>query len=158
MRRDFAAWSERPPSELEWEDLLVRFEIAPRALRVAVEDAPKTGEGAQEVASALLLLVCAETWLVHALDGLRRGSVPGNAAPMEGVSDLTHDGLVARFASLRTKSFAMVQRRGIDVWEWRADGPDGVALTPYRVINAEVMLDGETLAALRAAAREARPC
>ncbi|HEX7239580.1 MAG TPA: hypothetical protein VF263_04910, partial [Longimicrobiaceae bacterium] len=29
-----------PPSVAEWEDLLVRLEIAPRALRAALEDAP----------------------------------------------------------------------------------------------------------------------
>ena len=37
--RDTRDLPERPPSEVEWEELLVKLDIAPRALRVAVDDA-----------------------------------------------------------------------------------------------------------------------
>ena len=33
------AYPQRPPSEVEWEELLVKYEITPRALRLAAEDA-----------------------------------------------------------------------------------------------------------------------
>ena len=38
-RTGVGAHPEAPPSEVEWEDLLVRVELAPRALRLALDDA-----------------------------------------------------------------------------------------------------------------------
>jgi len=30
-------YAEAPPSEVEWEELLVRYELGPRALRIALD-------------------------------------------------------------------------------------------------------------------------
>ncbi|HEX5726048.1 MAG TPA: hypothetical protein VFX98_11320, partial [Longimicrobiaceae bacterium] len=60
----------RPPSAAEWEELLVRLEIAPRAARLALEDA---GARAGALRGPLLHLVRRERWLARALEALRDG-------------------------------------------------------------------------------------
>ncbi|HLM66422.1 MAG TPA: hypothetical protein VK358_02795, partial [Longimicrobium sp.] len=71
----------RPPSEVEWEDLLVRVEIAPRALRIAVEDAP----GDQpEVADVLRWAVLAEAVLQDTLEAIIDGRAPRDGMGIEG--------------------------------------------------------------------------
>ena len=158
MTGDFARFPERPPSEAEWEDLLVRFEIAPRALKIAVEDAPKTGEAAREVDATLLLAVTAEVWVWNALEALRTGGAMGSGAGLDGIAAPDTASLADAFARFRAKSFAAVQRRGLGVWEWAVDLGDGQRLTAYRLLSAAVENDGRTLAALRAAAHEVRAC
>ncbi len=146
---DFPA---RPPSEVEWEELLVRLEVTPRALRLAVEDA---GGDTPELRAALAGIVAHEEWLAKLLDDLRErrpGSAfagPGAAAeaPAEPAARLA-----ATFARLRDRNFAQVQRRGLGVWEW-ASSVDGRPVTAYQVLQWTARMDGEMLAALRARGR-----
>ncbi|HEU0052895.1 MAG TPA: hypothetical protein VFQ39_06945 [Longimicrobium sp.] len=143
MLGGFEKYPERPPSEAEWEDLLVRYEIAPRAVRIAVEDTP-----AAPLPDALRTLLAAEAWSAAVLGALREGRpLPGETG--DDFADLPARAGADRFASLRAKNFASLQRRGIDVWGWGAEDDDGVRVTPYRLLNAAVALDGWTLAELR---------
>jgi hypothetical protein len=110
----------RPPSEVEWEDLLVRLEIMPRALRVAIEDAP---EGHRGVAHVLQMGVLFEMALQKMLEAM----VDGRELPADfgvGVEGMAGDAaaLLAEYARLRNRSFVMVQRRGLNVWDWQVRG------------------------------------
>ena len=144
----------RPPSEVEWEDLLVRVEIAPRALRVAVEDAPAGHPGVEE---ALGMGVMGEM----ALQEMVAAMVDGRALPQEtpdaGFSFHGAAELVAEYARLRHRSFVMVQRRGIDVWDWRVRGGAYDGATAYQLFQAAAQTDGTLLAAIRGAARGGAP-
>jgi len=138
-----------PPSEVEWEDLLVRLEIAPRALRIAVEEAPADHPGLVEL---LGMGVLSETMLREylesmiegrpALDGLGFEDLPGDAPS-----------LVSEIARLRYRNFVMVQRRGINVWEWTLRGGGMAGVTSYQLFQAAARMDGVLLDAARQAAR-----
>src|SRR5690606_27431838 len=65
---------------------------------------------------------------------------------------------LARFVRLRVRNFAMVQRRGIDVWDWSAKLDDGRRATAYQLLGYLAAGDVETLAALRGAARGSGAC
>ena len=151
---NFAA---RPPSEVEWEELLVRLEITPRALRLAVEDA---GGDSPELRVLLRDAFGAEMWWSEALQQLRESRpVQMNAAvPMFDVGGREPDAgeLAQGFTELRERNFAQVQRRGLQVWDWQS----GVAgreetLTAYQLLQWIARRDGELLASLRAARRSA---
>jgi hypothetical protein len=145
---------ERPPSEVEWEELLVKYEITPRALRLAVEDAG--GTRAPEIVGALEALLANEVLTATLLAEMaaraenRSASAAApryDAAPAGGPDAA---GLVSRITEIRGRSFAAVQRRGISVWEWSAER-DGTRVTPYRLLLAAVALDRDVLARVRAA-------
>jgi hypothetical protein len=145
---DFPA---RPASEVEWEDLLVRVEITPRALRAAVDDAPA---GHPAVLRALGGAVARERRLEGLLEGLREGK-PVRLAATEGAETGTEAELLDEFSRLRARNFARVQRRGIDVWDWKSDTEEGT-LTAYQALLMTTRADGALLAATRAAGREGR--
>jgi hypothetical protein len=139
----------RPPSEVEWEDLLVRVEIAPRALRVAVEDAPGDRPDVVEVLRSGVLGELA-------LQGMLEAIIDGREArDGMGVEGLPADapGLLAEYARLRMRSFVMVQRRGLNVWDWTVRGGPYDGATAYQLFQAAAQMDGMLLAALRRAAR-----
>ncbi|HEX5872863.1 MAG TPA: hypothetical protein VFY65_20670 [Longimicrobium sp.] len=142
----------RPPSEVEWEDLLVRVEIMPRALRVAIEDAP---EGHSGVARVLQMGVMAEMALQQMLEAM----VDGRELPEDsglGVEGMPGDpqALLAEYARLRFRSFVMVQRRGLNVWDWKVRGGAYPGATAYQLFQAAAQTDGMLLAAIRGAGRE----
>jgi hypothetical protein len=139
----------RPPSEVEWEDLLVRLEIMPRALRVAIEDAPAGHPG---VVQALRTGVAAEAALQRMLEAM----VDGCEVSDGGVEGMDGDaaGLLAEYARLRTRSFVMVQRRGLNVWDWQVRGGPCRGATAYQLFQAAAQMDGMLLAAVRGAGRE----
>ena len=141
----------RPPSEVEWEDLLVRVEIAPRALRVAVEDAPANHPG---VVQALRMGVLGEMGLQQMLEAI----VDDRELPADfgfGVEGMPAeaDALVAEYGRLRFRSFVMVQRRGLNVWDWRVRGGPYDGATAYQLFQAAARTDGALLAGVRGAAR-----
>ena len=142
----------RPPSEVEWEDLLVRVEIAPRALRVAVEDAPADHPG---IVQALERGVGGEMALQQMLEAIVDGrEVPeGFDAAVRGMPG-DAEALVAEYGRLRYRSFLMVQRRGLNVWDWRVRGGPYDGATAYQLFQAAAQTDGALLAAVRGAARE----
>lgn len=143
----------RPPSEVEWEDLLVRLEIMPRALRVAVEDAPADSAA---VAGALRAGVHAEAALQEMLEAMVDGREL--SADFAAVTETAGDprALLAEYARLRMRSFVMVQRRGLNVWDWTVRGGPFGGATAYQLFQAAARSDGELLAAVRAAGRGER--
>ncbi|HEX6037704.1 hypothetical protein [Longimicrobium sp.] len=139
----------RPPSEVEWEDLLVRVEIAPRALRVAVEDAPAGHPGVTE---ALHRGVMAEMVLQDMLEAIVEDREARDGVGVEGMEDDPQE-LVARYARLRFRSFVMVQRRGLNVWDWTVRGGPYAGATAYQLFQGAARMDGMLLDAVRQAAR-----
>jgi hypothetical protein len=140
----------RPPSEVEWEDLLVRLEIMPRALRVAIEDAPAGHPG---VVQALRTGVAAEAALQRMLEAMVDGREAQDGGGVDGM-DGDAAGLLAEYARLRTRSFVMVQRRGLNVWDWQVRGGSYDGATAYQLFQAAAQMDGMLLAAVRGAGRE----
>ena len=58
---------------------------------------------------------------------------------------------------MRARNFAMVQRRGVDVWEWAGE-LDGVRVTVYQLLSWLMRRDAEALAALRSPAPAVGAC
>ena len=153
MTSPLQQFPERPPSEVEWEDLLVRLEIVPRALRLAVEDVGDSQKAREVLAHA----VGSEAWVHQVLLPALRGGAPVPGSPSASL-DIEGNGnepdaaaLAAAFASLRDRNFAQIQRRGLGVWEWRSpvEGGSG-SVTAYQLMQWMARTDGETLAAVRA--------
>jgi len=149
-----AVYPAAPPSEVEWEELLVRYELAPRALRIAVDDGDLDGAGGERVGDLLRALVQNELQAA-ALFGAMRDGRPVPTEP--GVEMISDDPRAAceRFAMLRGRNFATVQRRGLEVWRWRAEAPVRGTVTAHQLILASTALDAETLAGVREALRGA---
>ncbi|MEX2584509.1 MAG: hypothetical protein WD766_14670 [Gemmatimonadota bacterium] len=134
-----AASARRPESEVEWEDLLVRIEVMPRALRVLLEGV----DGSDPTVRALLAdLLRREAFASDFLE--RAAGHPGEPQTMP-----TQEDAVERFVRLRTRNFAMMQRRGIDVWEWEAEIAGGGTASVYQLLSALAAGDVDLLAALR---------
>ncbi len=156
-------WSDapHPPHVAEWEELLLRVEIAPRALRVAVEGAPSGSPAVREALARALLMDHA---CVDALDAMASGGgLPAIVAPDaaftvsappegQGAEEMAVD-----LAAVRARLFARVQRRGLEVWRWEGALPDGRRLTAWQLLLGVMRRDGATLDAVRAA-RQGGPC
>ena len=130
-----------PPAIAEWEDLLVRLEIMPRALRAALEE-----DGGGDAAAPLAMLLDREQRVGRWLEEAAFGSAESPAAGFDPGSDARW--LAERFTAVRARNFAMVQRRGVDVWEWSGE-LDGVRVTVYQLLSWLMRSDAALLAALR---------
>ena len=133
----------RPPSEVEWEELLVKLEITPRALRLAAED-----RGEEAVRPLLMEAVAVEARWGHRLECLR----DGQTMPLDpdfAISVLDERPLTEHFRELRGRHFAWIQRRGLEVWEWRSGTDEGGTVTAYQALQAMVLGDAELLARIR---------
>jgi len=151
-----AVYLVRPPSEVEWEELLVRYEIGPRAFRLALDDAADaTGEARTRVCDLMRALVLNEHLTASAFETMRAGGRPADEVPRIEVLPDEPRALYDRYARLRGRNFAAVQRRGLEVWGWEADVHPHGRVSAYQLIQASAALDGETLAAIRLAARGA---
>lgn len=140
----------RPPSEVEWEDLLVRVEVASRALRIAVEES-RIDRG--RLVAALGEGIRFETRLQRALEAIIDDrAVDGDDDAADPLDDPT--ALVAEYARLRYRSFLMVQRRGINVWDWTVRGGAWDGATAYQLFQAAAERDGTLLALVRGVGRE----
>lgn len=144
----------RPASEMEWEDVLVRYEITPRALRVALADGDVEGPARQRVCDLLRALVFNEMWTALLFAAMRDRAGVSDRPRLEMAGDDPR-AVFERFQRLRDRNFAEVQRRGLEVWDWHADAPRYGPATAYQVILASVELDGRTLAEVRDALRGA---
>ncbi|HEX6749353.1 MAG TPA: hypothetical protein VF092_18810 [Longimicrobium sp.] len=151
---DFPA---RPASEMEWEELLVRYEIAPRALRVALSDGDAAGPARERVCDLLLGLVANELWTALIFAAMRDRAGISQRPGFEFAKD-DPDALFERFQRLRERNFNEVQRRGIGVWQWEADVPRFGHATAHQVILSSLELDGKTLAEVREVLRGAGAC
>ena len=151
---DFPA---RPASEMEWEELLVRYEIAPRALRVALADGDVAGSARERVCDLLLALVANELWTSLIFAAMRDRAGISERPRLELAQD-DPAALFERFGRLRERNFNEVQRRGIGVWEWTADVPRFGPATAHQVILSSLELDAKTLAEVREVLRGAGAC
>jgi hypothetical protein len=143
----------RPASEFEWEDLLVRIETMPRALGIAMEDTSPDGPGLRSLIDEL---VDRETHASRFLEAAAARAEGWTADPAPVPGNAERDG-PRRFERIRARNFAIVQRRGIAVWEWRAvPGEDGP--TVYQLMEYLAESDVETLARIRAATRGSGAC
>ena len=134
-----------PAHVADWEDLLVRLEIAPRALRVTLEDAPA---GDPEVRALVARAAAAERGFQRAMEAMQAGDpLPDGAPPAAQEGDTRSQ--AEAFTSLRMRTFAMAQRRGVDVWAWQAADAEGRTLTVYQLFTRMVREDARLLAALR---------
>lgn len=143
-----------PPHVADWEDLLVRLEIAPRALRVTLEDARADDP---EVRALLSRAAAAEQRFQRMMEAMQAGApLPGGdaaGAPLRPDGRDDAQALAETFGSLRMRTFAMAQRRGVDVWAWQSAGPDGRGVTVFQLFNRMVREDARLLAALRGLVR-----
>lgn len=142
----------RPESEVEWEDLLLRLEIVPRVARNEVDEAADAGRAVALLREAIERETRVARWLEQAA-----GMDPSNATVGEVTAMTLEDpvALVHRFASLRARTFAMVQRRGLEVWAWSAPLDGGESPSAHQLLRWLANRDGDLLAQLRQAA--ARP-
>jgi hypothetical protein len=146
MTLSFAAHPARPAEVAEWEDLLVRLEIMPRALRNVLEGVP--GETAAALA-ALRALVDRER-LLHAWFRALLADAAADVPGPDGVR-LAAGELADWFTRLRARTFAMVQRRGLEVWEWEAELAGHGRVSSFQLLCEAVRQDVGTLAELRRA-------
>lgn len=135
----------RPESVVEWEELLIRLEIVPRVVRSTVEEVVDPGVAVELLVHAGERERQIGRWLEAAagLDG---------AGGARGPSGRDVRSLGLHFASLRARTFAMVQRRGLDVWEW--EGPLGGegSVTVHQLLCWLAEQDAALLSGLRRAA------
>jgi hypothetical protein len=146
----FSETDTRPPSIAEWEELLIRLEIAPRALRIAVEEAPD----GPELRGVLANLLAAESLRIAQIDAMIHDSPVPNTADVPHVEgDADAEALAVEFARLRARLFARAQRRGIDVWDWEGRREDGSTVSAYQLLLGAMREDADLLARVRRAAR-----
>lgn len=162
----FAGMSPRPSHIGEWEDLLVRYELGPRAVRHAMEEVegarPAASSGSWGIADHLLHLAEREAEACAWLQALQQGRELEPWAPAEahhGVSWGEATPELERYTQHRDRNFARVQRRGVDVWEWKSTHPLFGAVTAFQLLSYQVRHDGWHLARLREIHRvDSRPC
>jgi hypothetical protein len=139
---------------VEWEELLVRYELTPRALRAALEDGEMDGDTGERVGALLRALVVNELRATE-LFAAMRDARPVLQEPRTEVMAADPRAAYERFATLRGRNFAAVQRRGLEVWRWSAEAPGEGTVTAHQLILASTALDARTLAGVREALRGA---
>jgi hypothetical protein len=142
---DPLSFPELPPTEVEWEELLLRIEIGPRALAVAMEDRVPGERGGAALREALI----AESGLQRALEAMSEGAEVAAAPDGDDAVAPAPDEALDALRRLRARSFAMVQRRGLGVWGWRQRGGATAGATAYQLLRAAAARDGALLATLR---------
>jgi hypothetical protein len=119
-----------PTSVAEWEDLLVRVEIMPRALRANLDEVGIPGATRERVLRDMVEReTAAGAWLERAVTG-----EAGREAGGPGEAHARGEDLRERFARVRARTFAMVQRRGVQIWGWTAETRDGYRPTVHQVL------------------------
>lgn len=144
----------RPPSEVEWEDLLYRLELMNRALNVALEE---VSEATAEVRAVLTEMVERERAVGRMLEIGAFGSLDTDHGSTSASNDYDDASLAHRFIRIRSRNFAMLQRRGLEVWDWRfsvADAEIGI----YQLLVGLARADITALAALRETGARKSPC
>lgn len=148
---ELARFAPRPPSEIEWEDLLLRLEIVPRVVRNTLEE---TDPADSRLIELLGGIVEREARVGGWLEGIAADAAGREAPagePERAAGDV--DWLSRRFASLRARTFVMVQRRGLEVWGWEGDLEPGRGATVHQVLAWLAERDGAALLDLRQAVR-----
>lgn len=165
MPSEAEVWSrfpQRPPHIAEWEDLLIRFEVGPQAVRHLLDDAalaPGSTDAASAVTGLLTTWVDAEAILATRLWTMRTGEAPPPSATAPPADSPDHPAaLLDRFARLRMRNFVMVQRRGLDVWDWKWSGSGMPDVSAFQLLGAAALRDVRQLELLRRALRECASC
>jgi hypothetical protein len=149
---EWEAFPPHPPSEVEWEDLLVRLEIAPRALRLALAQTDPARPGMEVVLlNALVLELLLRGTLEAMAEGREAPNSVGFEGPPGGADPVEPDTLVGEIERHRLRNFMFVQRRGINVWEWRARRGFWDGATLYQLLGGAMLHDARLLAAIRGA-------
>lgn len=145
-----AAFPALPPSVAEWEDLLIRMEIMQRVLRNTLESVPRDDRQAARVLEELLRR---ETqvgkWLEVVSAGPERFDLKPGQGPAQQPSSADLQTLADCFVSVRARNFAMLQRRGLEVWRWTGEYAGYGQVSAFQVITWLVAEDVRCLAALR---------
>lgn len=131
---------------MEWEDLLVRLELMPKALRVLIED---IDDNAAPVGLLLRDLIAREKFVRNFMERAAAMEMSPSEQDVEAQPARRQRDALDRFVRLRTRNFAMVQRRGIDVWQWegRTDGEHRATI--FQVLTLLAREDVSALAAVR---------
>ncbi len=148
----FGPYPQRPPHIADWEELLLRYELTPRAMSNALELSPGDGSPNDLIAEYLGRIVAAERAALDWFAALRDGdeiTAQWQPAKETGVADT----LLAEFASLRARNFAGLQRRGIEVWDWAAKHSAYGEVTAFQFLSAIIARDAREMQAIRDAAR-----
>jgi hypothetical protein len=151
LPEELARFAPRPASEVEWEDLLIRLEIVPRVVRNTLDEA----DPAEPALVALLgEVVRREARVGRWLESLAAAAA-GAGAPSQTGEEPPGDAewLSHRFASLRARTFVMVQRRGLEVWGWAGELESGRPATVHQLLSWLAEQDGQALLDLRRATR-----
>lgn len=139
-----------PPSEVEWEDVLLRMEIMQRVLRNTLEDVPEDDAYGTELLSDLVDRERrAGRWLEAVSTGAGPRGPDGAAPAAEGEGRPGTHALADRFVGLRARNFAMLQRRGLEVWRWTAEFEGYGPISAYQLVTWLVAEDVRALALLR---------
>lgn len=140
----------RPDSVADWEELLVRLEIVPRVVRNTADEVEDTPSAVRLLRAAVGREAEVGRWLDLASGADEPASHRGDSGAGADVAELS-----LRFASLRARTFAMVQRRGLEVWRWEGPLSDGVSVTLHQLLLWLAGRDAVLLADLREATRTA---
>lgn len=146
----------RPVSEVEWEDLLLRIEVMPRALRFALEEMGRDSSRVAEVLRDLAENEDRARRFLEAALGLEANSVPTADEATQPIA-LKADAM-DRFMRLRVRNFAMAQRRGIAIWELSVPVESGERATVHQLFAYLAETDARALKALRAIRERSGAC
>jgi hypothetical protein len=146
----------RPTSEFEWEDLLQRIELMPRALKVALEGLEQGADGVGEVLKELAAREERASRFLEEAVARAEGSGTPFAELRQTV--ILHEDKLASFVRCRTRNFAMIQRRGICVWKWSVELGDGDSVTVFQLFAHLALSDVGSLSTLRAATHRSAVC
>jgi cell division FtsZ-interacting protein ZapD len=83
------------------------------------------------------------------MEAMQAGGPLPAAAPRPAEEEGDARTLAEAFSSLRMRTFAMAQRRGVDVWAWQSADAEGRTLTVYQLFTRMVREDARLLADLR---------
>lgn len=146
-----------PADVAEWEELLLRFELGPRALRFVLEDLDPLPS---PVLESLNHLVTMELWTAGALEAMRTGEVVRERVGLSHADPREFPAAVRKrlqeYVALRSDNFGGLQRRGLEVWDWSAKLEGGGAVSAYQAVRRALQIDAEVLAAVRGAGGMAR--
>jgi hypothetical protein len=115
------------------------------------------GDARARVGDLLRALVVSELQAAALFAAMRDGRPADGQTRIE-VTSSDPRAAYERFAALRGRNFAAVQRRGLEVWRWRAEAPGRGTVTAHQLILASTAFDAQTLAGVREALRGAGAC
>ena len=153
-----------PPTVADWEELLLRWELGPRAATHLLEETaparwPAAAAAGWSLAAHVAHLADREEivarWLLALRDGAVLESLPQNGPPPAAPADLQAE--LDRWAAIRSRNFNVLQRRGVDVWHWSATTPAGEPISAYRLVTELLRHDTRHLTRMRLLAGASNP-